>query len=262
MAVRPKKPKAAGEDMRRKLPLGLGLVNPPENEMGVVALFMTWAKRKHIQIVTIQAGFPDCIAIHLKKKVRIEFEYRASNFITHKHDPKGCDWIVCWENNLPRAPKGIKIISLANEFGVGSNVWMQPVAGEQAVRLSKAKRETWSVAHNAQKGDLVLYYRTRPDMSVADLFQITGRVDFDDDTWKEGGDYMANINRVASLDAPIHLRMMQRHPLLKDAPFIRNQMTGRMKATLYWPDLHDLILKANPSQKRALSKFDPETFGV
>ena len=35
-----------------------------------------------------------------KETETIEFEINASDFITHGHDRHGCDFIVCWENDL------------------------------------------------------------------------------------------------------------------------------------------------------------------
>jgi hypothetical protein len=34
--------------------------------------------------------------------VRIEFEYESRSFKLHRHDPKACDLIVCWEHNRPQ----------------------------------------------------------------------------------------------------------------------------------------------------------------
>lgn len=47
-------------------------------------------------------SFPDCLAIDERgRRVRIEFEVMASEFRVHGHDPKGCDLIVCWQNDWP-----------------------------------------------------------------------------------------------------------------------------------------------------------------
>jgi hypothetical protein len=35
-----------------------------------------------------------------RSEVKIEFELYASNFIEHRHSPKGCDYIVCWEDDI------------------------------------------------------------------------------------------------------------------------------------------------------------------
>lgn len=82
-----------------------GFVYSPINEQGVVYLFGLVAQDLNIIVESVQVGYPDCTAIKYVGKgrwerVRIEFEYKASSFFNHGHDPKGCDIIVCWENDL------------------------------------------------------------------------------------------------------------------------------------------------------------------
>jgi len=38
------------------------------------------------------------------KRVFIEFEFNSRNFVTHKHDPKLCDILVCWEHDWKDCP--------------------------------------------------------------------------------------------------------------------------------------------------------------
>ena len=113
----------------------------PENELGVVFLFASLAKKWRLQIDSIQSGFPDCLAYQKvqgkEKRVRIEFEFQAKNFKIHRHDPKGCDWLVCWENNWPDAPEGLEIVELRREFGLGFNVWIVPVSSEYREPMEK-----------------------------------------------------------------------------------------------------------------------------
>jgi hypothetical protein len=57
----------------------------------------------------MQTAFPDCEALRRVdggwwQRVRIEIEYQSLNFLKHRHDPKGCDLIVCWEHNWPECP--------------------------------------------------------------------------------------------------------------------------------------------------------------
>jgi len=86
-----------------------GLHHAPVNEMGVVFLFGMMAEELGFAVESVQAGFPDCEAKRKLKKdrwqrVRIEFEYRSSNFLQHKHDISGCDLIVCWEHDWRNSP--------------------------------------------------------------------------------------------------------------------------------------------------------------
>ena len=49
-------------------------------------------------ITKIQKEYPDIYAINSERAIkRLEIETYASQF---NHDPKGCDFIVCWENDL------------------------------------------------------------------------------------------------------------------------------------------------------------------
>lgn len=90
-----------------------GLMYEPVNEYGVIYLFGLLSKRLGFMLEAIQAGFPDAIA---KRKlpgqryyetVRIEFEFRSSEFKKHGHDPKGCDLIICWEHNWKECPLAV-----------------------------------------------------------------------------------------------------------------------------------------------------------
>ena len=98
-----------------------GLRHAPTNDQGVVYLFGMLSRELGFVIESLQSGFPDCEAKYLydlKKRhwaiARIEFEFRASNFKEHGHDPSGCDFIVCWENDWPDSP--IPIIALKTEI--------------------------------------------------------------------------------------------------------------------------------------------------
>lgn len=94
-----------------------GLQHAPINEQGVVFLFGMVCLELGFIVEAVQSGFPDCEAkrrIDNKKdyweRVRIEFEYRSSNFQEHGHNPTKCDLIVCWEHNWKECP--IEVIEL------------------------------------------------------------------------------------------------------------------------------------------------------
>jgi hypothetical protein len=88
-----------------------GLRHAPINEQGVVFLFGMVADELGFIVEAVQAGYPDCEAkrsVHRDdqrwQRVRIEFEFRSSNFLEHGHDAAGCDMIVCWEHDWPECP--------------------------------------------------------------------------------------------------------------------------------------------------------------
>ncbi len=104
-----------------------GMIYKPINEQGVIYLFSLVSEDLNIRVESIQAGYPDCTGLKFKgngrwERVRIEFEYKASNFIAHKHEPEGCDIIVCWTDDLTDLQRniitssGIEIIALSDRI--------------------------------------------------------------------------------------------------------------------------------------------------
>ena len=94
-----------------------GLQHAPINEQGVIFLFGMVCLELGVIVEAVQSGFPDCEAkrrIDSKKdhweRVRIEFEYRSSNFREHGHNSTKCDLIVCWEHDWKDCP--IEVIEL------------------------------------------------------------------------------------------------------------------------------------------------------
>lgn len=242
---------------------GAPLHYAPANELGVVFLFAHLAKRWRLRVDTIRPEFPDCIAYqktqHGEKRIRIEFEYKSRNFKTHRHDPKKCDWIVCWEHNWPEAPRSLEIVELRREFGLGFNIWIVPINSPYKEVLSEISQSgKWSAPSQAHKGDLVLFYLTRPEMCIAHVFRLDERASKVGAHWKGGQDYMASVRKVCTLDAPIFLEDMRRHRVLSTASFVRGQMRGRPNATEYWPYLYGLIIRRNPSLKHRLKDYAPE----
>lgn len=73
----------------------------PKNEIGVIILFAQQAESAGFMIVSAQPSFPDAIVTRGNACYRAEFEFKASSFIVHEHDPRECDLIICWENNYP-----------------------------------------------------------------------------------------------------------------------------------------------------------------
>jgi len=133
----------------------------PENEQGVVYLFADYARHNRLKVSRIQASYPDAVVRRRdatgEKSFRIEFEFRASNFRLHRHDPKKVDWIVCWENDWPDAPVG-KVIALNQYYGYARNVWIgNPVTGRfDASSFERRVVSEYPVDHRAKAGDVVL----------------------------------------------------------------------------------------------------------
>jgi hypothetical protein len=233
----------------------------PRNEQGVVFLFSDYAKKNRIRIEEIRTAFPDCIAYQKtaggEKRVRIEFEYRAKNFLTHGHTSSECDWIVCWENNWPSAPEHLRIIELRVDYGLGHCVWMMPVeSAEDKKELDRKNKTDWSVPATAHKGDLILFYYRLPDKFVKCIFKVDSNVEHKPASWFDGEkDYQAVIRKVAWLECPLHLSEMQNDKILATAGFVRGNLQGRRNVSAHRDHLLSLILKRNPRLNRILTPF-------
>lgn len=235
----------------------------PENELGVVFLFSHIAKKLRVKVESIRPEFPDCIAYqktaHGEKRIRIEFEFRSSSFRNHKHSSRYCDWIVCWEHDWPDIPDKIRVIELKKYFGVGFNVWIQPVVGiKQQEWLSKVNKANWGLSKRATKGDLLLMYHASPAKCIKDIFILDDELKRCKAGWREGYCYAGLIKRICNLDSPIFLEDMKQHRILKTSSFIRRNMQGNINATEYWPHLYEIIIKRNPKIKKKLLKYAPE----
>ncbi|MCI0331539.1 MAG: hypothetical protein L0196_11460 [candidate division Zixibacteria bacterium] len=232
----------------------------PKDEQGVVYLFSHFARNRFgLRVETVQSNYPDCIAFLNGKRIRIEFEYYSGNFERHKHNPKGCDWIVCWTHDWPEAPSHLRIIELRKEFGLGFNVWVQPVSDEnRRKQISKTHKGWWSVPRSASVGDLVLYYRSHPNKFIQDIFCVSVPVERTQAGWKRGRDWMAEIRRVAILKRPLYLNELKENMVLKNSGFIRSRMRTRCKISDDWPELYRMILSRNPGLKVVLRDYGPE----
>jgi hypothetical protein len=253
-------------DSRSEVLEGAPLHYAPENELGVVFLFAHLARKWRLRIDAIQSKFPDCIAFQKvqgrEKRIRIEFEHRSRNFKTHRHDPAKCDWLVCWEDNWPDAPRSLQIIELRREFGLGFNVWVIPMNDPFKAELAEIEKSKpgwrWSLPSQCHKGDLILYYFTRPEQCIRHIFVAADRSRKVTAGWKEGKDYMGPIQRVCRLKAAIFFEDLSAHRVLSTAHFVRAKMRGRANATEYWPYLYDLIVRRNAEAATSLRRFAPE----
>jgi hypothetical protein len=86
----------------------LGMQDPTDEDE-VIALFSKIHQYLgFVSIKSIGRSFPDCMASKKRKEVRIEFEEPSSMFNSHGHNPKDCDLIVCWTDDLgPLAPVSV-----------------------------------------------------------------------------------------------------------------------------------------------------------
>jgi len=95
------------------------MATAPTNEAGVMFLFATLARELGYVVIKVQKAFPDCEAFRRLEngswqRVRIEFEFTSRNFVLHGHDVKGCELLVCWENDWQECP--LEVIELRKIF--------------------------------------------------------------------------------------------------------------------------------------------------
>lgn len=84
----------------------------PTNEQGTIALFCTQSQQAGWEIVSIRTAFPDAILRQKDVEWRVEFEFKARNFVAHAHDFRECDLIICWQNDFTECP--IPILELCD----------------------------------------------------------------------------------------------------------------------------------------------------
>ncbi len=234
----------------------------PENELGVVFLFAHVAKKLQFKIEQIRPQYPDCIAYkkagNVEKKVRIEFEYKASSFKAHRHNPEKCDCIICWHDDWPDSPEQIEVIELKRFFGVGAKVWIQPVIKSQWFHLDEHDSLSWALSKRTTPGDLLLMYRCAPEKSISEIFLFTGEMERGEASWRSGHCYFGTIERLCNLDSPIFLDDLRNHKVLKTSSFVRRNMQGNLLVSEYWPYLFEMITHRNPKARKTLNEYSPE----
>lgn len=93
------------------------MAHAPTNEAGVIFLFGALAAGLGFRVERLQKAFPDCeakreIVPGKWERVLIEFEFESRNFKEHRHDPEGCDVIVCWRHNWVDCPERLEVVEL------------------------------------------------------------------------------------------------------------------------------------------------------
>ena len=243
----------------------------PVNEMGVMLLFAEWAQKNRVRIQSIESPHPDCVALvkagGKNATRRIAMEFRSSDFRKRRRNRNSFDWIVCWEHDWAACPERITVIELRKEYGLGFNVWLQPVGNDTKEQYSSSladvpKHCSWTVASQAHEGDLVIFYHSTPRREIGDIFRIDSSVRVD--RARKGGfswnarerDWKAQLARVAQLASPVTLAHLKAHHALKAAGWLRNNLVSRAKVTVDWIFLRELIVARNPTLERRLPTAD------
>ena len=103
------------------------MATEPVNEMGVMCLFVLLAERLGFVIDVIRSQYPDCEARYEVEpgrwqRVWIEFEFESVSFRYHRHNPEGCDIIVCWRHNWLGCPKKLVVVELGRVIGASGHL--------------------------------------------------------------------------------------------------------------------------------------------
>jgi hypothetical protein len=229
----------------------------PKNEAGVAVLFGMFADALGWKIRGAQYGFPDCTIEVGGRRVHVELEFRSRSFVTHvqkrQWPNQRCDLIVCWEHNWPGVPESVTVLEFRKVFGIGWGAWLQPMHSEYADDLPRGNRieEGWSVPSRSGPDDILLVYRPGPAREVREIVRVRSPVERVTATWRDGLDWMASIQRLATLDDPLTLDD------LVSAGVSRHALQGRPPVTDKWTVLRRTILQRNPGLREALADVGP-----
>jgi hypothetical protein len=243
-------------------PIGVrGMTHAPVSEQGVVFLFGLLAPHLGFNVDRVQVRFPDCIATLRGKRLRIEFEFWASHFVDHRHDAKGVDLVVCWENDWEPRPKKfskIKVLSLKDYAGAMPRVFVVGCKGPKSVAELERQRIEWNVPQSAQEGDLVLMYRAGDlGAHIADIWEVQNRFAHYKPGNREGmkAGRQARLKNVVRLKKPLSFALLASHSSTKNLGVVRKRFINMTDVTQDWPILHNHLVRLNPQVRRALERF-------
>jgi len=229
-----------------------GMVYAPTNEQGVVFLFGRLAVRLGFTVEQVQDGFPDCTAQRHGKRCCIEFEYRASNY--EGHPPRGCDVVVCWDNDWKVRPKKyrhLEIIALRDYLDKPLPPRVFAVsAAEERFKYLNDKKIWWDIPKSAQAGDLVIMYRRSPASEIKDLWKIVTPVDKD----KRWG-YGADMEIITRLNNPVTFTALKDDVTTRNLGVVRKRFQGITDITNDWEHLYTKIVNLNPEAKTELREY-------
>lgn len=98
-------------------------INPfvPTNEMGVVFMFGAVADRIGWRMAYLDGKYPDGVVVNRDgQRVKIEFEYEASSFVYHGHDPQHCDVVICWIHDRSLS---LPVLALSKYYDQDTGIW-------------------------------------------------------------------------------------------------------------------------------------------
>jgi hypothetical protein len=218
----------------------------------VAILFGQLADQLGFKVVQAQTRVPDLVVIRRGKQIRVELEFSSKGFRreVNNGDWKKCDLVVCWKHDWGAFPAGIPVYELRKIFGIGRSIWVLPMWTEFADNLPKGRSiaDRWSVPSTAGADDLLLIYRPKndPDSNgcgeVRDVMRVRSLVERRKAGWRKGFDWMASIQRVATLDQPLSFDDLTK------AGIKPQQLQGRPDVTKLWPKIRKRLPEAIQDQ--------------
>lgn len=197
---------------------------------------------------------PDCWAVHKGKECRIEFEFYASDFQLHGHDPDDVDVVVCWENDWEsrsRKYRHLKVLDLKRYVGALPRIYVVSCNEQERGAQLRRKRIDWSVTVNTQVDDLIVMYRQNyPKSAIRDLWKVVGPF-YDDSKWGR----QAYLKCLVRLDNPIMYSDLKRDRTTKELAIVKKRFQGKTDITDDWPKLYQKIVSLNPRAKGALRDY-------
>ncbi len=246
-----------------------GMAYAPTSEQGVVALFGRLAPRLGFCIEQVQIRCPDCRARRKGRICRIEFEYWASDFEIHEHNPDKVDYVVCWHNDWASRPKKYKhleIIELKRFVDALPSVFVVACRENsgQGKGLDTRNRTEWNVPVNAEIDDLVIMYRAgkdtkgNPASKIKDIWRVVGPFTRygkrnKEDRWPG---LQAGLKLVVRLKKhPVTYAELCRDRNTRDLGVVLRRFIGMTDVTDDWPVLYNKIVSLNPKAKSDLRQW-------
>lgn len=234
----------------------------PDSEQAVVLLFGALAKKLGFRVDKVGVRFPDCIASKHGRVCRIEFENWASSYQRHRHDAKGADYVVCWENDWQARPKKyrhLKIIDLKRHVGSKPRIYVVGCREErQGDYLSRRKFIEWNIPMHAQMDDLILMYRAGKSAGeIRDIWKLVGPYTHfkPGNKEKRWPGLQARLELVARLRHPVRYADLAENPKTRSIGVVKARFQNKTDITSDWPVFQALILKQNPDVRSSLRDY-------
>jgi len=128
--------------------------------------------------------------------------------------------------------------------------------GDKTSELNSQEIE-WNIPSNAQKGDLVLMYRSAPTSAICDAWEIVGPFNryTKGNRKKRRPGLQAGLKRIARFKQPLAYDDLKAHPLTRKIPVVLAHFQGKKDITEDWFSIYQRLVTLNPKAKSALKRY-------